>query len=122
MAEQEKRRVAPRFHLIARVDITAAGSADPIWGAVANISRTGVALYVRQPLKSGSKVMLRFRFQAEGGREITEDLNAAIVWQRGETAGLEFEAPLLASSPTALKTPNLVAHIAKNEAAALEPI
>ena len=121
MAEQERRRVAPRFHLIARVDIATADSAEPIWGAVANISRTGVALYIRQPVNPGSKVMLRFRFQAEGGREITEDLNATIVWQRGETGGLEFEAPLVANSPTALKAPNLAAHIAKNEAAALEP-
>src|SRR5712692_4591324 len=121
MAKQGQ-RAAPRFHLVARVDVTAADSADPIWGAVANISRTGVALYVRQPLQPRSKVGLRFRFQAEGGREITEDLTATIVWQRGETAGLEFEAPLVASSPLALKAPNLAAHIARNEAAALEPL
>ena len=121
MAEQ-RQRAAPRFHLVARVDIMTAGSADPIWGAVANISRSGVALYVRQPLQIQSKVALRFRFQAEGGREVTEVLNAKIVWQRGETAGLEFEAPLLADSPTALQAQNLAAHIAKNEAAALWPL
>lgn len=122
MAEQEQRRVAPRFYFVSRVDVTVAGSAGPVWGAVANISRTGVALYIRQPLEPRSKVMLRFRFQADGGREITEDLNATIVWRRGETAGLEFEAPLLAGSPAAQKAPNLAAHIAKNEAAALWPL
>lgn len=121
MAGQE-RRIMPRFYFISRVDVSVAGSSDPIWGAVANISRSGVALYVRQPLQTRSKVTLRFRFQAEGGREVVEDLTAVIVWQRGETAGLEFEAPLLADSPTALQAPNLVAHIAKNEAAALWPL
>ncbi|TAL10773.1 MAG: PilZ domain-containing protein [Nitrospirae bacterium] len=121
MAEQ-RQRAAPRFHLIARVDIMMADRAEPIWGAVGNISRTGVALYVREPLKPSGKTTLRFRFQADGGREITEDLTATIVWQRGETAGLEFEAPLIADSATAVQAPNLAAHIAKNEAAALWPL
>lgn len=121
MAEQ-RQRAAPRFHLVARVDIVTTAGAAPIWGAVANISRSGVALYVREPLLTQSKAILRFRFQADGGREVTEDLSAIIVWQRGETAGLEFEAPLLADSPTARQAPNLVAHIAKNEAAALWPL
>ena len=111
-----ERRVAPRFYFVSRVDVTVAGSAGPVWGAVANISRTGVALYIRQPVKPHSKATLRFRFQAEGGREITEDVNATIVWQRGETTGLEFEAPLLAGSPAAQKATNLEAYLAKKEA------
>ncbi len=115
MAEPE-RRVAPRYYLVSRVDVTMAGSAEPVWGAIANISRTGVALYIRQPLQPRSKATLRFRFQAEGGRELTEDMNATIVWQRGESTGLEFEAPLLAGSPAAQKAPHLEDYIAKKEA------
>lgn len=115
MAEPE-RRVMPRFYLVSRVDVIVPGSDDPLWGANANISRTGVALYIRQPMKPRSKVGLRFRFQAEGGREITEAVNATIVWQRGESTGLEFEAPLVAGSPAAQKVPFLTDHIAKKEA------
>ncbi len=115
MAEQE-RRVMPRFYLVSRVDVNVPGSSDTLWGAIANISRTGVALYIRQPMKPRSKVGLRFRFQAEGGREITEDVNSTIVWQRGESTGLEFDAPLMAGSPAAQKAPLLTDHIAKKEA------
>src|SRR5207245_6354339 len=106
MAEPE-RRVAPRFYLVSRVDVLVAGSADPMWGAVANISRTGITLYIRQTLKPQSKATLRFRFQAAGGREVIEDVNATLVWQRGETVGMEFEAPLLAGSPTDRKSTRL---------------
>ena len=63
-----------------------------------------------------TKATLRFRFQAEGGREIIEDVNATLVWQRGETVGMEFETPLLAGSPAAQKSSNLEAYIAKKEA------
>ncbi len=115
MAEQERRRM-PRYYLVSRVDVLVAGSADPVWGAIANISRTGTTLYIRQSLKPHSKTTLRFRFQAEGGREITEDVNATLVWQRGETVGLEFEAPLLAGSPALQKSSLLATHIAEKEA------
>lgn len=115
MGEPE-RRVATRFYLVSRVDVSIAGG-ETVWGAVANISRTGVALYIRQPVKSRTKATLRFRFQAEGGREISEDVPATIVWQRGETAGLEFESPLAVGTPGAQKTPNLAAHIANKEVA-----
>src|SRR2546430_16043981 len=93
MAEFERRRT-PRFYLISRVDVVIAGSADPLWGAIANISRTGTTLYIRQSLKLHSKATLRFRFQGEGGRELTEEVTATIVWQRGDVAGRGFAAPL----------------------------
>jgi len=115
MAEPE-RRVAPRFYLVSRLDVLVAGSSDPMWGAVANISRTGITLYIRQTLKPQSKATLRFRFQAAGGREIIEDVNATLVWQRGETVGMDFEPPLLVGSPAARKSSNLEAYIAKKEA------
>src|SRR5439155_5280074 len=115
MAEPE-RRVAPRFYLGSRLDVLVAGSADPMWGAVANISRTGITLYIQQTLKPHSKATLRFRFQAEGGREIIEDVNATLVWQRGETVGMDYEPPLLVGSPAARKSSNLEAYIAKKEA------
>src|SRR5713226_8453992 len=115
MAEPE-RRVAPRFYLVSRLDVLVAGKADPMWGAVANISRTGITLYIRQTLKPQSKATLRFRFQAAGGREIIEDVNATLVRQRGETVGMDFEAPLLAGSPALQKSSLLATHIAEKEA------
>ena len=115
MAEEE-RRLVPRYYLVSRVDVLLTGSDAPLWGAIANISRTGTTLYIRQTLKPHSKATLRFRFQAAGGREVIEDVNATLVWQRGETVGMEFEAPLLAGSPTAQKCPLLAKHIAEKEA------
>src|SRR2546430_8308716 len=115
MAEFERRRT-PRFYLISRVDVVIAGSADPLWGAIANISRTGTTLYIRQSLKLHSKATLRFRFQGEGGRELTEEATATIVWQRGDVAGVGFEAPPLAGSPPATKNPELGNTHAKKEA------
>lgn len=112
----EERRLTSRYYLVSRVDVLVAGSSDPLWGAIANISRTGTTLYIRQTLKPRSKATLRFRFQAAGGRELTEDVNAALVWQRGETVGMEFEVPLLAGSPTAQRAPNLESYIAEKEA------
>src|SRR3989441_10488292 len=106
MAEFERRRT-PRFYLISRVDVVVAGSADPLWGAIANISRTGATLYIRQSLKLHSKATLRFRFQGEGGRELTEEVTATIVWQRGDVAGGGFEAPRPAGAPPAQKKPQL---------------
>jgi len=116
MGDEEERRRTPRYYLVSRVDVVVAGSGDPLWGAIANISRTGTTLYIRQTLKPRIKVTLRFRFQAAGGREVIEDVNATLVWQRGETVGMDFEAPLLAGSPAAQKTSLLANYIAEKEA------
>lgn len=116
MADAE-RRVMPRYYFVTRVDVSAPGSGDVYWGAVANISRTGVALYIRQELKLRTVVTLKFRFQGQGGREVGETIAAKLVWQRGDTAGLEFESPVLANSPAAQKTPHLVDYLGKKESA-----
>src|SRR2546425_13230701 len=114
MAEFERRRT-PRFYLISRVDVVVAGSADPLWGAIANISRTGATLYIRQSLKLHSKATLRFRFQGEGGRELTEEVTATIVWQRGDVAGVGIEGPLLGGARAAQKNPQLANHNSQKE-------
>src|SRR3989441_13360990 len=109
MAEFERRRT-PRFYLISRVDVVVAGSADPLWGAIANISRTGTTLYIRQSLKLHSKATLRFRFQGEGGRELTEEVTATLVWQRGDVAGGGIEGPPAAGARAARQRPELGNH------------
>src|SRR5436309_13732919 len=100
MTDGERRRT-PRFYLVSRVDVLVAGSGDPLWGAIANISRSGTTLYIGQSLKLQSKATLRFRLQAEGGRELIEEQTATLVWQRGDTAGPEDEGPRLAGAGAA---------------------
>ncbi len=105
MDDRERRQMA-RYYLVSRADILVRGSFDPIWGGVANVSRTGVTLYIQQPLKLKTKVTLTFRFCREDGWEMTEKATAAVVWQDREVAGLEFEHPILANSPPAPTTPH----------------
>ena len=118
MADMDQ-RLKTRYYLVSRVDILLPNRDEPLWGAVANISRTGVTLYIRQQLTPKTKVTMKLRFRAEDGREITETAPAMIIWQRGETAGLEFEQPILVNSPAAQATAHLADYIAKKEAGSL---
>jgi hypothetical protein len=106
-----ERRNTPRFELLTRVDILAAGSDDTYWGGLNNISRTGVALALGQPLKPGQKVVVSFRFHCDDGKELTETLAAQVVWQTGNNTGLKFVLPLVAASPALQKAPYLAAHL-----------
>ena len=97
-----ERRGHTRFHILTRVDITVVSSGDTCWGSVRNLSRTGVAIYVRQRLKMNQKVMVRFRLLSAEGREAGEELTAKVIWQCGDNAGLDFDPSLTAGS-TALQ-------------------
>ena len=111
-----ERRATPRCYLLSRVDVSVPGGDDTYWGGVANISRTGIALFIRQRLKPNSQVTIRLRFQGDDGREVTEALTAKVIWHCGDNAGLAFETPLTAGSPALQKTPHIVAHLLKMEA------
>jgi len=111
----KERRVAPRFYLLSRADVTIPGRGDTYWGSLANISRTGLALIIRQRLQPNSMVMIRLRFHADEGMEVTETLAAKVVWHCGDNAGVQFEAPLFPGSPESRKTPHLVAHLIRKE-------
>ena len=111
-----ERRATPRFYLLSRVDVSVPGSGDTYWGGVANISRTGVALFIRQRLKLNSQVTIRLRFHGDDGREVAEALTAKVIWHCGDNAGLAFETPLTAGSPALQQVPNIVAHLVKMEA------
>jgi hypothetical protein len=115
MGDRERRQMA-RYYLVSRVDVLVRDSFDPIWGGVANVSRTGVTLYIRQPLKHNAKVTLTFHFRKEDGWEATETATAAVIFQSGEAVGLKFESAILANSLAAKKTPYLADYIAKREA------
>jgi len=111
----DERRSTPRFHLLTRVDILGAGTGDAYWGGLNNVSRTGVALTLGQPLKPGQKVTASFRFRCDNGKELIEILAARVVWQTGNNTGLEFVAPLTTASPTLQKAPYLAAHLTRKE-------
>ena len=111
-----ERRRMPRYHLLTRVDILVAGSGDAYWGSMRNLSRSGVAVTVRQHLKPHQRVTVRFHHQSLDAREIVEDLTAEVIWQCGDNAGLEFDPPLTPDSPALQRAGHLVAHLIEKEA------
>ena len=110
-----ERRRMPRYHLLTRVDILLAGSADLYWGSVCNLSRSGVAVSMRQHLKAHQRVTVRFRLQSPDGREIIEELAAKEIWQCGDNTGLEFDPALTAGSSALQKARYLAAHLVEKE-------
>ena len=110
-----ERRLMPRFHLLTRVDIAVAGGGDTYWGSVRNLSRTGVAVVLQHHLMHNERVAIRFRFHGVDGKEVIEELIAKAIWQCGENTGLEFEAPLMASSHAQQKAQFLMAHLEAKE-------
>ena len=108
-------RRGPRYHLLTRVDILPAGSSDVYWGSMCNLSRSAVAVAMRQRVKTHQRVMVRFHLQSPDGREIIEELAAKAVWQCGDNTGLEFDPPLTAGSPALQKARNLAAHLVEKE-------
>ncbi len=111
----DERRSTPRFHLLSRVDILGTGTGDAYWGGLNNVSRTGVALTLGQPLKPGQKVTASFRFRCDDGKELTETLAAHVIWRTGNNTGLKFETPLTAASPALQKASYLAAHLTRKE-------
>jgi hypothetical protein len=95
----DERRRRPRFPLLSGVEILLPGRGTAYEGTMANLSRTGMALRIRQPLNPNHKVTVRFCFLSREGREATEALNANVIWQSGKNAGLEFESPLTLGPP-----------------------
>lgn len=109
----KERRVLPRYHLSKHVDIVVADGDVTYWGSLNNLSRTGVAVALRQDLKRNQTVTVRFRMESDDGRVVIEDLTATVVWKDRAYAGLEFTKPLIDGSSALKKAPYLAAHIDK---------
>ena len=109
-------RRAPRYHLLTRVDILPAGSSDVYWGSMCNLSRSAVAVAMRQRVKTHQRVMVRFHLQSPDGREIIEEVAAKEIWQCGDNTGLEFDPPLTAGSSALQNARYLAAHLVEKEA------
>ena len=111
-----ERRRAPRYHLLTRIDILQAGSGDAYWGSMRNLSRSGVAITLRQHLNTHQRVTVRFHLLSPDKREIVEELAAKVIWRCGDNAGLEFDPPLTACSPSLQTARYLVTHLVEKEA------
>lgn len=107
----KERRVLPRYRLMKHVDIVVADGDVTYWGSLDNLSRTGVAVTLRQDLKRNQKVTVRFRLESDDGRVVIEDLTATVIWKDGDHAGLEFRKPLIEGSSALKKAPCLAAHL-----------
>ena len=66
----KEQRLMPRFQLLTRVDITVSGGGDTYWGSMLNLSRTGVAVILRHPVKPKQRATVRFHFQSLDGSEV----------------------------------------------------
>ncbi len=111
-----ERRKAKRYHLLTAGDLLATGPTELDRVSVLNMSWTGLAVSVRQYMKPGRTITVRFRFQGEEQVDVTESLTARIVWRTGDNMGLEFDPPLTTGSPALKQAPFLVAHLMMREA------
>ncbi len=106
-----ERRVLPRFRLMKNVDIVVAKGDETYWGSLKDLSRTGIAVALRQDLKANQDVTVRFRMESDDGKVVVEELPATVIWKSREAAGLEFAKPLIAGSSSLKKAPFLAAHL-----------
>jgi len=111
----KERRVLPRYQLMPQVDVIVEDGHETYWGALRDLSRTGIAISLQQALQSNQKVTVRFRLQSDDGRAVLEDLDATVAWKSGRNAGLEFVKPLIPGSSSLKKAPLLAAHLEKKK-------
>lgn len=111
----DKRQEAPRYNLLTRVDILVGGGGDTYWGSLVSLNRTGVTLRIRQPLKPGQEVTIRFLFQSEDGRTGNESLTGMVAWLSGDTSRVEFKTPLTVGAQALKGVPLLAASLAIKE-------
>ncbi len=102
-----------RYTLQVRAGVT--GGGKTYWGSLSNLSRTGVAMSLRQQLRPNLSVTILFCLHSADGREVTESLAAKLIWQLGGKAGFELEPPLKGRSPAMLSAPYLSAFLIEKE-------
>jgi hypothetical protein len=110
-----EQRASARYYLHLEVDFQVVGDDESFWGTIKNLSRTGVGISTRQPLRPGQQLTIRFRLHAADGKSVTEELPATVMWVGSSATGLQFHKPLLPLSPIAKKAPRLVARLEEME-------
>lgn len=112
-SKSSERRRGRRFALQVRAGITGGGKTR--WGSLSNVSRTGVAMSLKQQLRPNQSATILFNLRSADGREVTESLSAKVVWQLGGKAGFELDPPVKGRSPAVLKAPYLNAYLIDKE-------
>ena len=106
-----ERRVLTRYHLPKHVDIVVAKGDEMYWGSLKDLSRTGIAITLKQDLNASQDVTVRFRMESDDGKVVIEELPATVIWKSRNDAGLEFAKPLIAGSSALKKAPCLASHL-----------
>ncbi len=112
-AKSSERRRGRRFTLQVRAGVTGGGKTH--WGSLSNMSRTGVAMSLKQQLRPNQSVTILFNLCSADGREVTESLAAKLIWQLGGKAGFELEPPVKGRSAAVMKAPYLHAYLIEKE-------
>jgi len=108
-----ERRVLARYHLAKHVDIVVAKGEETYWGSLKDLSRTGIAIALKQELAASQDVTVRFRMESDDGKVVIEELSATVIWRSRLDAGLEFAKPLIAGSSALKKAPCLASCLDK---------
>ena len=116
VSSHNDRRSSPRLYPLSQVDIAIPGTMETSWGSLSNVSRKGVAVHIRQQLRPYTHVTVRFRFLGGGGREVSELLPAKVVWQAGDSVGLEFVAPLTGQETCRPRDARVTRHLTRHAA------
>lgn len=112
-SKSSERRRGPRYTLQVRAGVSGGGKTH--WGSLSNVSRTGVAMSLKQQLRPNQSVTILFNLHSADGREVTESLSAKVLWQLGGKAGFALEPPLRGRSVAVLKAPYLNAYLIDKE-------
>ena len=108
--------IVPQARLLPRVDIWLRWGGDKYWGTVISLSRPRFTAFTQARIKLNAKVVVRFHFQTADKREVTEELEAKVMWQSGDSSAFEFDPPLPVGSPDLKKAPRLEDYLADKEA------
>jgi len=91
--------------IISGIELNPVGKKRKYKGYVANISRSGMAIYITTPLKVKSSVELKLMFVDDEGVKWSEAVVGKVKWTRKKfvaAAGIEFEGLTKKTQPTLL--------------------
>ena len=93
MGEQ---RSAKRPYILAKVKIRPVRGGTSMEAVALNLSRKGIGVYIKRPLKQGRKVVVKLIFCDENGLKTTEDTPGTVRWVLkfgGQyAAGIQFDS------------------------------
>ena len=109
---EEKRR-APRINITAWAHITVKGESASKLGTVANISRVGLGIQMKELIEAGTFVAIELKFLDEAQGTITWKTSGTVVrcasTENGHFLGVDFAVPI-----TILSAPEMDVVLRKN--------